>query len=179
MDGQSNWFQTASDVAAWVGLPVAFASAWYARKAILISEQKAERERPNLDVYLEDALCLQSVNDVPHLAILVTVTNSSDVPNAIARAELERPLPLESDGSLPVRLPSTRADFGSTDHLKGAPQMPPTVDLSARQARRMAVIFRIPARIQTPSKSDDHFLLLIDGFGRNYRIPVNLITPYV
>ena len=81
-------FSGASAFAAWIALALALISNRTGRKALRIAQAESDRKVPRLVPYLVDSVAIEDDAAYRTIEIALALSNPSDSPNTIARADL-------------------------------------------------------------------------------------------
>src|SRR5438105_4174104 len=150
MDARENFFNDPKLWIAFASLVVSICSTIYSgrksSRALAISENQERRRQPQLGIYLANAYrCITAKRQF--FSFLVSVTNPTDINNAVARAELQITYLVRDDASIVCRVQHDRT-LEDTQNHDGDPS--PTV-------------FTLPLRIDAHQTASGRFLFALDN----------------
>lgn len=150
----------------WLSLFVSLGSLFIAGKAYRLAANREQRSAPDLSIYLETAYVLRQPDESQRIfALLIAVSNRSDSPNAIARAELELLARTPAGVEMPIRLPLiANLEKKFPEHVSSALVVP--CPLTPRQTLKGWCYFHAPAgMIPSDQRVLDQLLMITDSNG--------------
>jgi hypothetical protein len=177
--GSSDWVAIASAVAAWLAAVFSYWSYRVSQRQLRLLESADTRLQPNLSIYLNRSLFLELEQGASRLyAFSISVSNLSDAPNSLVRAEFE----IESGGSdAPLHVlklphePGLGRILGS-DWGRGL-EFP--VRLEARATISGWIFCRVPTQLLAYAGIGNYRLALTDALNKHASVQTSITTELI
>jgi hypothetical protein len=155
----------ASAAAAWFALVITLINSSTSRRALRLAEAQDERRNRQLEIYLADAVGFHGEDESARtIAFCLTITNTSDSPNAIVAADLCVTYRLENGVLTRVKLPSMTPAHLTIPGYGAVCNLAIPLPFDARGAQSGWIIFQLHRDLTGESSIEGYEVLLRDSY---------------